>query len=52
MLKSRIFKKGSSGGFSLTEIGFGTAPLGNLYKPISDNEANSALEAAWNSGVR
>ena len=34
MLKSRIFKKGSSGGFSLTEIGFGTAPLGNLYKPF------------------
>ena len=52
MLKSRIFKKGSSGGLSLTEIGFGTAPLGNLYKPISDSEANSALEAAWNSGVR
>ena len=42
MLKSRIFKKGSSGGLSLTEIGFGTAPLGNLYKPISENEANSA----------
>ena len=52
MLKSRIFKKGSSGGLSVTEIGFGTAPLGNLYKPISDSEANLALEAAWNSGVR
>ena len=52
MLKSRSFEKGSSGGLSLTEIGFGTAPLGNLYKPISDIEANSALEAAWSSGVR
>ena len=30
MLKSRIFKKGSSGGLSLTEIGFGTAPLGTF----------------------
>ena len=52
MIKSRIFKKGSSGSLSLTEIGFGTAPLGNLYKSISDGEANSALEAAWKSGVR
>ena len=52
MIKSRIFKKGSSNGLSLTEVGFGTAPLGNLYKPISDSEANSALEAAWKSGVR
>ena len=52
MIKSRIFKKGSSGSLSLTEIGFGTAPLGNLYKSISDGEANSTLEAAWKSGVR
>ena len=35
-----------------TSLGFGTAPLGNLYRAISDAEANRTLEAAWSSGVR
>ena len=52
MLKRRIFQKGKTKDLSLTEIGFGTAPLGNLYKAISDSEASSTLEAAWDLGVR
>ena len=47
MLKRRIFQKGKTKDLSLTEIGFGTAPLGNLYKAISDSDASSTLEAAW-----
>lgn len=31
---------------------FGAAPLGNLYRAISDEQAHAALEAAWDSGVR
>ena len=31
---------------SLPEIGLGAAPLGNLYVPVADEEARSALEAA------
>jgi len=52
MLKRRIFQKGKTKDLSLTEIGFGTAPLGNLYKAISDSDASSTLEAAWDLGVR
>jgi D-threo-aldose 1-dehydrogenase len=35
-----------------TELGFGAAPLGNLYRAISDDDAHSVLNAAWDSGVR
>ena len=35
-----------------TALGQGTAPLGNLYAPVSDAEADAALEAAWAAGVR
>ena len=37
---------------SFTEIGFGSAPLGNLYRAISDEEADAILEAAWEGGLR
>jgi D-threo-aldose 1-dehydrogenase len=35
-----------------TELGFGSAPLGNLYKAISEYDAQSVLEAAWSTGIR
>lgn len=41
-----------NGGLTFTEIGFGTAPLGNLYKAISDEDARATLDAAWAGGVR
>jgi len=37
---------------AFTELGFGTAPLGNLYRAISDDEAQQILEVAWESGCR
>ncbi|WP_395243531.1 aldo/keto reductase [Agromyces sp. MMS24-K17] len=36
----------------LGPLGFGGAPLGNLYRPVSDETARTALEAGWESGVR
>jgi D-threo-aldose 1-dehydrogenase len=33
-------------------LGFGAAPLGNLYFPIDEQTARAAIEAAWNGGVR
>lgn len=36
----------------VTELGLGTAPLGGLYSPVSDESAFATLEAAWASGVR
>ena len=35
-----------------TELGFGTAPFGNLYRAISDTEADAILDLAWQGGVR
>ncbi|MCW2601776.1 MAG: aldo/keto reductase [Frankiales bacterium] len=39
-------------GLSLTELGLGTAQLGNLYRETSDDEASSAVRAAWDAGIR
>ncbi|MFJ3307264.1 aldo/keto reductase [Streptomyces sp. NPDC086549] len=33
-------------------LGFGTAPLGNMFRSIPDEEAAATVEAAWNQGVR
>jgi D-threo-aldose 1-dehydrogenase len=37
---------------SLTRMGFGTAPLGNLYRKVTDEDAQSALLAAYDAGIR
>lgn len=36
----------------MTPLGFGSAPLGNLYTAISDETAEAAVEAAWAAGIR
>ncbi len=33
-------------------LGFGGAPLGNMFEAVDDDTAEAALTAAWNSGVR
>ena len=52
MIKKRILNRLSSQNLTVSELGFGTAALGNLYKSISDETANKALEEAWNEGIR
>ncbi|MGW6936997.1 aldo/keto reductase [Lentzea sp. NPDC054927] len=37
---------------AVSRLGFGAAPIGNLYREISDAEAFGAVEAAWQTGVR
>tara|TARA_R110002094_G_scaffold213516_2_gene183953 strand:+ start:1805 stop:2854 length:1050 start_codon:yes stop_codon:yes gene_type:complete len=37
---------------NLTQLGFGGAPLGNLYRKIEDRDAQATLEAAWDAGIR
>ena len=51
-LKTRTWDRLGNGGLTFTELGFGTAPLGNLYRAISDDEAHAILEMAWEAGVR
>ncbi|QEO13362.1 aldo/keto reductase [Agromyces intestinalis] len=36
----------------LGPLGFGAAPIGNLYREVSDDAARDALEAAWAGGIR
>jgi Aldo/keto reductase family/FHA domain len=33
-------------------LGFGTAPLGNMFRDIPDHEAAATVDAAWNHGTR
>jgi D-threo-aldose 1-dehydrogenase len=36
----------------LTELSLGCAQLGNLYQAISDDQARTTVDAAWNCGIR
>jgi D-threo-aldose 1-dehydrogenase len=36
----------------VTELGFGAAPIGNLFREITDQVAIDAVETAWQAGVR
>jgi D-threo-aldose 1-dehydrogenase len=51
-LRTRHWDRIGNGGLTFTELGFGAAPLGNLYRAISDAEADAILAAAWDGGVR
>ncbi|MDX1872968.1 aldo/keto reductase [Mycolicibacterium sp. 120266] len=33
-------------------LGFGTAPLGNMFRDIPDDEASATVDAAWQAGTR
>jgi D-threo-aldose 1-dehydrogenase len=35
-----------------SKLGFGAAPLGNMFRDIPEEEALSTVEAAWNDGIR
>jgi D-threo-aldose 1-dehydrogenase len=36
----------------VTELGFGCAPIGNLYSAVDDETAHATVRAAWDGGVR
>jgi D-threo-aldose 1-dehydrogenase len=37
---------------AVTQIGFGGAPIGDLYTSVSDEQAYAAVEVAWDLGIR
>ncbi len=51
-MKKRNFKAPSGENIIFTELGFGTAPVGGLYRPVDPEEAQNTLEAAWKAGIR
>jgi D-threo-aldose 1-dehydrogenase len=36
----------------VTELSFGGAAIGNLFTEVSDDDARSAIDAAWEGGIR
>jgi len=36
----------------LPQLGFGGAPLGDLFDQVSDSQSDATMAAAWNAGVR
>ena len=51
-MKKRRFKAASRAELNFTELGFGAAPLGNLYRPHSNKDALATFESAWKAGIR
>lgn len=51
-MKKRNFKAPSGETIAFTELGFGTAPIGNLYKAVDPEDAQKTLDAAWKAGIR
>ena len=51
-MKKRLFKAPSGAEISFTNLGFGSAPLGNLYHAVAEVAAQKTLDAAWAAGVR
>jgi D-threo-aldose 1-dehydrogenase len=41
-----------NGRVELTALSFGGAPIGNLYRETSDEDARGAVEGAWEAGIR
>lgn len=39
-------------GVAVTDISFGCASIGNLYRAVTDADAQEVLQAAWDAGIR
>src|SRR5271163_1312461 len=51
-IRKRKLKSRSGDELAFTELGFGAAPLGNLYRPLTERDARATLDAAWTEGIR
>ncbi|SAL46588.1 aldo/keto reductase [Caballeronia sordidicola] len=39
-------------GLETTLMGFGAAPIGNIFRPITEEDSAALIKAAWGAGVR
>lgn len=51
-MRPATFRCPSGAELAVTELGFGGAPLGNLYAAIPEEVAQATLAAAWEAGMR
>jgi len=49
---TRLFTTRAGRNVSFTALGFGSAPLGNYLRALSEEECDATLTAAWDSGLR
>ncbi|MEP5759009.1 MAG: aldo/keto reductase [Litoreibacter sp.] len=52
LAKTNLLNQRTRRPINLTQLGFGGAPLGNLYRKIEDRDAQATLDAAWDAGIR
>ena len=45
-------RKWPRSGLETTVMGFGAAPIGNIFRPISEEDSGALIKAAWDAGVR
>src|SRR5882757_10505638 len=50
--RKRVFQMGIKDILLNGPLGFGTAPLGNMFRDIPDHEAAATVDAAWEHGTR
>ncbi|WP_413988284.1 aldo/keto reductase [Labrys okinawensis] len=48
-IRSHVSRSGAV--LRFTELGFGTAPLGNLYRALDEDVAALTVNAAWDAGI-
>jgi D-threo-aldose 1-dehydrogenase len=51
-IRKRKLKSRGGEELAFTELGFGAAPLGNLYRPLTERDARATLDTAWSEGCR
>lgn len=51
-MQVRHWDRRGNSGIGFTEMGLGTAPLGNLYRAVPPPDARAVMDAAWEAGVR
>ena len=51
-MQTRTWDRGGRGALSFTELGFGTAPVGGLYRAVSEAESDATFAAAWEAWIR
>ncbi|AKS45207.1 D-threo-aldose 1-dehydrogenase [Octadecabacter temperatus] len=52
LTKTNVLNNRTRSPIELSQLGFGGAPLGNLYRKIEDSDAQATLDAAWDAGIR
>ncbi len=51
-MRQKSWNRGGKGALTFSALGFGTAPLGGLYRPVPQDEAQATLTRAWDLGLR